>query len=344
MKKSQRVGIGIIGCGSISQWRHLPVLVGEMQEGMDIEYDNFKSPVLSENTANILGICDADEKRLALVGDRYGIVNRYSDYNELLKNKEIDAVIIAVPNEGKLAILRASAEMKKHIFLEKPMGSNLAEAKEIGKIVKKNNIRFAIGFNKRFYYGYRIAKKIIDEGGIGKIQGLYARLWIPLPNIETFSKEVGIHIYDLLYYFAGAMTEINSSCLEEKQNFTIGTMVKFWNKSIGMIMFSSNSEFWYPNERIEIIGDSGSALIIDNGQKVYKTSKTGPSIYWEPSLSVHWQTGNEIAGYTRELKDFINCIIKNEQPEAGIESGIHSLKIHEAVLESIKTKQAISIK
>lgn len=340
-KLMRKIGVGIIGCGSISQWRHLPVLSGEMQEEIEIDYDNFKSPVLNANSVRIAAICDRDEKRLAMVADRYNIKIAHTDYREMLNNKEIDVVIIAVPNEEKLVITKAFAEAKKHIFLEKPMGSNLSDAKEIAMIIKKNKVKLSMGFNKRFYYGYRIAKKIIREGEIGKIQGIYARIWIPLPTIEIFSKEVGIHIYDLLYYFAGPVAKINASCVEKEQSFTISANLKFKNNGLGLILFSSNAEFWFPNERMEIIGDAGSAIIIDNGQKVYKTSRNGPSLYWEPSLSVHWQTGNEIAGYTRELKDFINCIIENRETENGIECGIHSLEMHEAILKSLEKEQTI---
>lgn len=344
MNKDSRIQIGIIGCGSITQWRHLPVLVGEMQKVMEISYDNFVSPILSDNPARVIAICDLDAIRLAQAKERYNIPFIYTDYEELLRNHQIDAVIIAIPNEQKREVVRASLEAKKHIFLEKPMAVSFAEAQKMAELIKQSKVKFQIGFNKRYYYGYRIVKQQIDDGEIGDVQGLNARLWVPEPDIVTFSKEVGIHIYDLVYYFVGPVSAVYANSVIANDRFTLGVNLRFMNCAIGLLFFSSNNEFWYPNERIEIIGDRGSGLLVDNGQRVYKTSERGPSSYWEPSLSVHWQTGNEIAGYTRELKHFLNCIISNQDPDAGIESGLHSLQLHEAILESMKSNETITLK
>ncbi len=111
--------IGIVGCG---YWG--PNLVR-----------NFNS--LSE--CNVKKICDLDPNRLEHLKSLYPTVETFSEFDDVIKDKHIDAIVIAVPVRFHFEMAKKSLEAGKHTFVEKPMASSVAECKELIKIAEKKN-------------------------------------------------------------------------------------------------------------------------------------------------------------------------------------------------------------
>src|SRR5690242_10743900 len=101
------VKVGVIGCGEIAQWMHLPFLT---------ELPGFR----------VTAVCDVSATVADYAGDRFGVERRFTDYRELLAQADVDAVVIATPIHSDPAI--AAAQAGKHILVEKPMAFNLDEA------------------------------------------------------------------------------------------------------------------------------------------------------------------------------------------------------------------------
>lgn len=125
-----RLGIGIVGCGSVTQIVHLPTL--------------HQLSHLFEVTA----LCDVSRNVLAGVGDDWGIATRASNYQDLLALDTVDAVLIANPDVYHAEVTIAALRAGKHVLVEKPMCVNLAEndaiiaaQKEAGKIVQVGTMR-----------------------------------------------------------------------------------------------------------------------------------------------------------------------------------------------------------
>ena len=112
-------------------------------------------------------IFDLDKSRAKEAADKWKISNVASEPNEIINDKEIDAIIIATPNNLHHELTIKSANKKKHIFCEKPISINLQEANEMIKACKKNNVQFQIGFNQRFWSQVEIVKKLLEVNFIG---------------------------------------------------------------------------------------------------------------------------------------------------------------------------------
>ncbi len=130
--------IGVIGCGQIAQMMHLNYLH---------EMDRFE----------IYSLCDLSKNVVNKVGVKYGVAeqHRYTDMDEMLKDPDLDAVVICTRDHYEAGVKAAKA--KKHLLVEKPLAQNLTQADEIIKIAKENNIVLLVGYMKRYDPAYEYA-------------------------------------------------------------------------------------------------------------------------------------------------------------------------------------------
>lgn len=135
-----RLKIGIIGCGAIAQIQHLPHL-----RELD---DQFA----------IGGLCDLSAQLVARVGEEYGVPagRRFTDYRELVRS-DIDAVIVC-PSGSHAAPSIAAAEAGKHILVEKPMCTTVAEAEAMVAAADKSGVILMVAYMKRHEPAYRFAQ------------------------------------------------------------------------------------------------------------------------------------------------------------------------------------------
>ena len=109
-----RLRLGIVGCGEVTQVLHLPSLA---QLG-----DRFA----------VAAICDISADVLAGVGARWGIATRYRDYTDLVADDGVDAVLVASPRAFHAQVALAAMDAGKHVFIEKPMCLAMMELEAAG--------------------------------------------------------------------------------------------------------------------------------------------------------------------------------------------------------------------
>ena len=166
---SNRINVAAIGTGRISRGHDMP-------------------GVWQHEFAQIIAVCDVDSIRAEdgkkLVneyynkksGTPYDGVKVYSDYKELLLNKDIDAVIISTPDHSHAMIGVAAAKAKKHIYMQKPASLTIAEGRIISDVVSKNGIKFQIGSQQRSTEQFRYAAELVRNGRIGDLKTVYVGL------------------------------------------------------------------------------------------------------------------------------------------------------------------------
>ena len=181
----EKLRVGVIGCGQIAQIMHLPYL-----KELD---DVFEIAALADISC---GLLDA-------MGALYGVSRRYTDYHDLLAQRDVDAVVILTPDHHAPVV--AAAQAGKHILVEKPMCFNLHEADDIIATVQRHGVTLMVGYMKRYDPGYRYAQarfqamtgvrhivahdlaSAIRNGGVGPVADIY-KLWryddIPQDEIE----------------------------------------------------------------------------------------------------------------------------------------------------------------
>lgn len=164
-----RLGYGVIGVGFFGE-KHIQVLS---------HLPNIK----------LLGASRRSLKPLKELAKKYNIPNVYTDYRELLANKEIEAVSITTHIDNHLEPTLAALKAGKHVFLEKPMARNVSQCELIIKATERRDKFFMVGHICRFDPRYAIAKRNIEEGRVGRIVSLYARRNIPADVSEASSQD-----------------------------------------------------------------------------------------------------------------------------------------------------------
>ena len=157
----------------------------------------------------LAALCTRRPERLAEQAKKFGVKKTYTDYRDMLADKDIDAVSIVTMWDQHTDPTIAALEAGKHVFLEKPMASTIADCQKIIAASKKARGILQIGHICRFNPRYRMAKQAIDEGRIGKIVALSSRRNIPAAWTPTILEKIGpivgdaIHDTDLMLWFTG---------------------------------------------------------------------------------------------------------------------------------------------
>lgn len=132
--------IGIIGGGSIS----------------DLHLEAY-----SQNShSSIIGICDQNLERAKKKAERYQAPYFYNHYEDMLQQLEIDAVVICTWNNTHAVIAIDALKAGKHVFVEKPLSTNLNEALLIENAVKSSGKKLQVGFVRRFDPMFRFYKNL----------------------------------------------------------------------------------------------------------------------------------------------------------------------------------------
>nr|WP_313770687.1 Gfo/Idh/MocA family oxidoreductase [Bacillus sp. S/N-304-OC-R1] len=164
---------------------------------------------------------DADGVRVA--AEKMGFESFETDWRKLLERDDIDLIDIVTPNSTHAEMAIAAAEAGKHVLCEKPLAMSTLQAQKMYEAVKKNNVVHMICHNYRFAPAVQFAKKLIEDGTIGKIYHIraqYLQDWIMDPNfplVWRLNKEVtgsgthgdiGAHIIDLARFLVGEFSEV----------------------------------------------------------------------------------------------------------------------------------------
>jgi len=166
---SNRINIGAIGNGRISRGHDLP-------------------GTWKFDQARIMAVCDLDRNRVEdakkLVNDYYAKktgktydgVTGYTDYRELLKNKDVDAVLVSTPDHWHAIIGSAVAEAGKDVYLQKPASLTIAEGRALSNAVYRSGRIFQLGSQQRSSPQFRYAAELVRNGRIGTLKTVYVGL------------------------------------------------------------------------------------------------------------------------------------------------------------------------
>jgi len=326
------IKIGLIGAGAHANAVHYPSLA-RIRE------------------AEIVAICDIDEKRLNNTADKYGIELRFKDYKEMLEKVRLDAVyIIMAPvpiynvKESLVDIAINCLKRGLHVFIEKPPGITSKETRKMAEVAERYGCKTMVGFNRRFIPVFRKAKQIVEERGrithclaafhkdmIGKPQ--------PWGKVSYLVADV-IHAVDALRFMAGDEADkVSSIIMSFYANYpnSFNALIKFKNGCIGHLCanyssggrvhyFEMHSKGIYAFVNLPFETEMQEARILKDGK---------PYAEIEIIKNVNLVGGNKefymVYGFYQENKHFIDCIIKDEEPETNFKDAIKTMELVERI-------------
>jgi predicted dehydrogenase len=197
----KRVGVGVIGAGSIAEIGHFPS-IQQIPE------------------AELIAACDPVEEYRNRAMKKWGAKAAYKDYPDLLKREDITLVIISSPNVYHHEHAVACAEAGKHVIIEKPFACTNYEAWDIVNVARRRQVRVMVGCNYRFWEQHLIAKELLNQKIIGELKMGSSKsheswdLYHEMISYTKFRQDVkaagagalfdlGSHMADLLLWFMG---------------------------------------------------------------------------------------------------------------------------------------------
>ena len=150
--KTDKLRVGIVGCGGIANGKHMPSLA----KIDDVE---------------MVAFCDIIEERAKNASEKYGAEGSkvYTDYKELLKDETIDIVHVCTPNRSHSFITIDALESGKHVMCEKPMAKTAKEARDMLDAAKRTGKKLSIGYQNRFTADANYLYKVCRRGDLGEI-------------------------------------------------------------------------------------------------------------------------------------------------------------------------------
>ena len=162
--------------------------------------------------AQLVAIADRNAETAHSAAADLDIPNVYSNHEDLLADKNVDAVVIVTSTSTHKDVILAAAAAGKAIFCEKPMATTLSDAQEVLRAVDRAGVFFQMAFQRRFDAGYAEAKKKVDAGVIGDPVVITSTSRDPFrPPLEFCDPKVsggliadmGVHDFDVLRMFMG---------------------------------------------------------------------------------------------------------------------------------------------
>lgn len=306
---------------------------------------------IKSKNANLLAVCDVS-KRALLEAKKQGIKETFSNYEEMLKNKEIDAVIVALPTHLHLECVKNVMQSGKHVLVEKPLAINVNDAKEIVFLAQKNSVKLMVGYPLRFNSIMLGLKNQLLSGELGDVTTAYATniscgpfmhraigdAPVPVPEWWFNKKmtgggalmDLGSHMINILRFYFGEIISIESQ-LGYRYNFDVEDHV------ICLAQFSSGTKAiinagWTSQGyqvKIDMHGSVKNA-VADNVPPNRLLAATQMLLF---NRSPFWQP------YISELEYFVNCISNDRQP---FPSGIDGLRDLEAIESAYKNSTKLN--
>src|SRR3954452_7358653 len=208
---------------------------------------------------------------------RHGI-GLADSYEALLKEKGVDAVVLATPHSTHAEQIGAAARAGKHVFVEKPLGLSRAECQRAAAECAERNVTLAVGYNWRFQPALREIKRMLEDGRLGKL--LHVEGNFCGPSAYRFRREHwrqdrdevpaggmtgrGVHVVDAMLYLAGRIESVVAQSARLVQDFgaddTTSMLFRFASGASGYLgTVIATAETW----RMQVFGSKGWAEVGD---------------------------------------------------------------------------------
>ena len=330
--------IGLIGVGAIAQVNHLPALA----RMKDVE---------------IFAVCDDDPEKARVVAERFKVPHAFSDYEKLLRLKEVDAVIISTPNHLHAPMTLAALDYGKHVLCEKPPARNASEAQMMADAAKRSGKTLMYAMNNRFRAEAQILRRFIERRELGDI--FYAKTgWLRYrterggPEWYTNKRsagggvlmDLGVQMLDLSIWLLGnpqvASVTATKYVRDPRQDVedTLAAMLILESGASLTLEVSwallLEKNFSYLN----LYGTEGAALLHPfrvHREMGGKLKDVTPSL--DSARNLYKQS------YELELEHFLRCITQGERPQASPEEGLQIMRIIDAIYQSAEARREVRL-
>ena len=343
------LGIGVLGCGPISQFAHL-------------------ESVQKSRNAVLAAVCDADEGLAQRFGRFYDAKRIHLDYEQMLADADVDAIVIGISDAFHVPAALQALAAGKHVLCEKPIGVAVEEVEELEAAVRKSGKILQIGHMLRFDPGIESARQFISTR-MGEMLALKA--WYcdsthryamtdatqPLPRKGSkslrpagdpkadkqryFMLAHGSHLVDLARYLGGPIRAVQARLNQRFGAWCWFVDVDFASGALGHLDLTIGVRMdWH--EGFQVYGEKGSASAKIYNPWFYKSSDV--ELFHEDAATTTRVLGADGHFYRRQLEGFADCVLSGAPMRgADIADGVASVKTMVAIKQSVATGKSVDV-
>jgi len=296
-------------------------------------------------------ICDLSKKRLNLAESNYPFIKTFSDSIDLITSKDIDVVAVVTPVFTHYELAKLALVNGKHIFVEKPFTSNVAQAEELINLAEENNLIIMVDHTFLFTGAVRKMRKIIDDGELGALF-FYDSVRV---NLGLFQHDINViwdlapHDFSIMNYLIDyepiALSAWGTEHFGRRLEDVAYVVVHFDNGFIAhfhcnwLSPVKIRKTLISGNKKMLVWDDLSSdekVKIYDRGVDIDNTEGIHNLLVSYRSGDVHVPKVENTEALKLEVDYFIDCVEKNRKPFNDGEAGLKVVKMLEAADNSLK--------
>jgi len=279
-------------------------------------------------------------------------------YADVLAREDVEAVMITAPNNQHAELTVAAAAAGKHVFVDKPIATTIADARAMVDACRHGGVKLAIGASSRRLRGHRLCKKLLDDetlGTVAMVEANYSNdrgLHYTPDNWQWYSNgspggpllQVAIHQIDNLYYMFGPIKRVSAEFRKILTKSEIPDVCVLWLEFESGLLGTLATSFISPGSGskrhpyfINVYGDKAT---------LYHDRWTGTQIFRNSAEDNERIEYEEFKGFDylgEELRDFAEAIAGNRAPEVDGEAGSHVLGVVLAAIRSSELQRPVNL-
>jgi predicted dehydrogenase len=340
MTMTEPVRVALVGCGRIAQVAHLPALE-------------------KANSIHLVAVSDPSEDVRHAVARRYDVPQAYADHSQVLTEELVEAVLVAAPDRFHYPIAAAALSAGKHVLVEKPLASTVADSEKLVDLVQQTGLVLQVGAMKRHDPGVQYARKFLNER-LGEVRSFHAwyRIGDLRPGIEAtlfprlyadsaahqaetaikadrrryLLATHGAHVFETLRCLLGDVASVVARHRADGQDQLWQLLLITTSGAIGTVSIAVDVP-GEPNEGIEIFG-SARTIKLDIHFPFYRLYSGGETIM--PAFT-------DGDAYRRQAEAFARVIRDGGRPTPDVHDGLAAFRLIEATAAAVEHGEEVTI-
>jgi 1,5-anhydro-D-fructose reductase (1,5-anhydro-D-mannitol-forming) len=300
---------------------------------------------------SLIAAVSRDRGRAEAFAAQHGAKRAYTEYADLLRDREVDVVYISTPNAQHAEQALLAARAGKHVLCEKPLALTVGDARRMVEAFETAGLKLGTQFQTRHHTAFVEAKRLLDQRAIGDVilvqievssGNNQLRSWRAVPQLAGVGSinNIAVHAYDLLRYLLGsevrevlAITDVGRTTDLERMALAL---LRFQNETMAYVNANQRVPNFQPD--IDIYGTEGRIVGVDCTRS-----------FRDGELRVLTGTGERAAKHSsrdavvRSVAAFNDAVRDDREPSASGRDGLRVVQVTDAVIRSAREGRLVEV-
>jgi 1,5-anhydro-D-fructose reductase (1,5-anhydro-D-mannitol-forming) len=316
--------------------------------------DNATAPAISAlgSEGSLVGVVSRSRERADAFAARHGAKRAYTDYADLLRDRDVNIVYISTPNAQHAEQALAAARAGKHVLCEKPLALTVQDARRMVDAFEAAGLKLGTHFQTRHHTAFAETKRLLDQRVLGDVTLIQIevssgagelRSWRADPALAGLGSinNIAVHPYDLLRYLVNsevrevtAMTDVGRT--QELERMVLA-LLRFQNGAMAYVNANQKIAHYQPD--IDIYGTAGRIV----GINCTRPFRDGGELRVLTAQGEQTTTHSSKDAVVRSIASFNNAVRHDREPNPSGLDGLRSVQLTDAVVRSAREGRTLEV-